>query len=87
MVVVKVKTVWNGRVAVRGRYIRQCLQEESDLTIWHNGDAMVIPFNELFTKRTGMSAEKFGDDFGKFDPDHLHYFKWKPTAVQDRMEL
>jgi len=88
MVRVKVKTVWQGKVAVRDRYVAECREKEQDLVIDHNGGSMRIPWHKIDKKTDGVSREIHRDRYGKTTGGHrLVYFLWKPTVEQGKMDF
>lgn len=81
MIKVKVKTIWQGKVAVRDKYIDEAKATGQGLIIAHKGASMVIPNDEIGNLITGYSERFFADRFS--DKKHqLVYFNWKPTEVQ-----
>lgn len=88
MIKVKVKTLWQGKVGVRDKYVNACREQEQDLVVVHGGGAMSIPHYDLDRRTHGVSREVFKDVHSKNTVGHrLVYFLWKPTVEQGKMEL
>lgn len=52
-----VKSQWQGKVAVRDRYLREVKEKRDGLEIHLREEIMVIPFEELEKKIAGISKE------------------------------
>lgn len=74
----RVKTVWQGKVGVREKYINQAKAEKKDLLIAHDGKEMMITFDEIDDRIIAKSDEKFQDYFSRRPAEYLYYFQWKP---------
>jgi len=85
MVEVVVKTQWQGKVAIRGRYIQQALRSYEGIKIIHNGSSMTIPNKEIYSLIVAKSEQKLRDTFRKYPPDYLYYFNWKPNQKQEQL--
>lgn len=86
MIKVKVKTLWQGKVGIRDRYVVQCQDQEEDLMICHGEGAMLIPWGKLDRRTHGVSKEVHKDRFGR-GGHRLIYFLWQPTAQQAQLKL
>lgn len=84
MIEVRVNTIWQGKVGIRDRYIKEAQETEQGLTIVHREERMAIPFHQLKELIVGKSERPFTDRYGK-DPHYLIYFNWKPEAKQGVM--
>jgi len=82
MVSVRVKTIWQGKVAVRDRYVKEAVEKKQGLLITHGQDKMAIPFTELKRSIAGKSDRRFEDEIGRDKPHYLIYFNWEPIAKQ-----
>lgn len=88
MVEVKVKTTWQGKVAIRDRYFYEAKTKKEDLLIRVGRDIMKIPLTELEDKVVARSEEPVEDKFS--NPPEFHYliyFDWKPTETQEKLFL
>jgi len=79
---VTVTTTWQGKVAVRGQYIREAERTGQDIMIYHDHGSMRIPNHKLYELLVGKSDSKVLDRYGKQEPDYLYYFYWQPDVVQ-----
>lgn len=76
---IKVKTIWQGKVALRKRkYVEKAINENLPLEIQHKGWTMTIDPRDIPQKIVGQSEQPVYDKFGKEPPDYLVYFNWKP---------
>jgi len=83
MVKVKVNTIWQGKVGLRDKYVRQVMDFEADLEISKGSEIMVIPYKNVEKSIVGKSkpmVDKFSNEFHT-----LCYFDWKPTIVQQQL--
>ena len=74
----RVKKTWQGKVAIRDKYMHELRRTKEDLTILCEGRKMIIPFALLEHKFLGMSKQSFFDKFSG-ESHRLAYFDWKPT--------
>jgi len=84
MLKIKVNSTWQGKVALRDKYIRRAEAEREDFLIECGGEKMFIPNKEIKKSIAGISNREFVDKFGG-DPHRLYYFKWKPMTAQSQM--
>jgi hypothetical protein len=80
----KVLTLWQGQVAIRGKYIRRALEAGESITIIHDGAEMTLDKAVIFSSRCGVSDEPVIDKYG-WTADYLHYYLWKPDTKQVKM--
>lgn len=74
----KIKTIWQGKVAMPDRLVEHCINQHEDLVfIRSSTEEMTIPNKEIRRKVTGISKEVFKDKFGKKPDYRLYYFQWK----------
>lgn len=73
---IKVKTLYNGTVGIAEKLVRERVDGNLPLEVWHGDKCMTIPSPEIKGKITGKS-ELFNDRFGGA-PYRLLYFVWKP---------
>jgi len=74
---VKVKSMWNGKVALRDKYIDELHNTQDELVIEMNDKKMTIPFEKLDASIKGKSEQPFYDRFSR-ESHFLIYFDWKP---------
>jgi hypothetical protein len=84
MIKVKVKSLWQNKVAIRDKYLMRALKYKDGLEIHFDTEVMYIPFNEIKNKIAGWSKETVKDLYGKAK-HHLVYFLWRPTDVQQSL--
>ncbi len=77
-IVIRVNTIWNGRVAVRDRYTKQAVAEKLDIQVWHEREVMLIPYDKIQDLKVGISERPMKDKFSE-EYHFLIYFDWKPT--------
>lgn len=73
----KCKTVWQGKVGIREKYIIKALQEKFDIQIIYSGEVMSISNERIKEKIVGRSDKPFYDRFKGLE-HYLIYFDWKP---------
>ena len=81
MIEVKVKTVWQGKVALREKYVHQALETGKGIRISVGDAYMHIPGDEVKKRIVAKSEESFYDKFSK-ERHFLIYFDWKPVKQQ-----
>jgi hypothetical protein len=81
MIRVEVKTIWQGKVAVRDKYVDMALDNREGLIIVHSDDVMVIPFHGIQDRISGRSELPVKDRFSR-DKHFLIYFNWQPDVKQ-----
>jgi hypothetical protein len=81
MITIPVKTLFQGDVGIRDRYIKEAKDTGQSITVVREDGAMLIPNNEMKARCKGRSKKKFMDRFGR-DGHYLYYFNWKPDATQ-----
>ena len=69
--------MWNGKVALRDKYIEEVKKSGDELVIEMNEKKMTIPFEKLETSIKGRSEQSFFDRFSQ-QSHFLIYFDWKP---------
>lgn len=82
MIEITVKTIWNGKIAIRGQYVQESIKTEQDLIIYHNHGSMRIPNHRLYDLLVAKSEHRVVDKYRKLKPDFLYYFNWKPDVQQ-----
>ena len=81
MKTVKVKTCWQGKIALRERYIQDAVKSGEGITILHDGSSMVIPHNEILNRIVCRREYPVKDKFSKA-PEYLFYCDWQTTEAQ-----
>lgn len=84
-VVVKIKTLWEGKVAVKSQAIIRARSDEKDLKIIHKGGSMLIPCEDIVHRIILQSKEYICKFTGK--PYTLYYFWWSPDIVCEQIKL
>lgn len=82
MVKIKVKSTWQGKIAIRSKYLLEAEKNGEGIIIEHNGQQMVIPANEIRSRVAGVSEKPVGDRFGSKEKHYLIYFEFKPDIKQ-----
>jgi len=85
MISTDVKTIWNGMVAIRDKYVKKALKEKRDLEIKHQRERMIIPYGEIKERIHSVSKpvpDKFSDKMHK-----LIYFWWRPHKETEEEKL
>ena len=85
----KIKTIWNGKVALHQKYVKKALENREGLFMVYTGNQrqylnnqMYIPPENLDVGKTGeeLYPERHGKGFYK-----LVYFTWKNCGLQDKL--
>jgi hypothetical protein len=84
MIALSVKSIWQGKCAIRDFYIDDAMLKKTGLHIKYEGEIMEIPFGKIKEKIVARSKKSFLDRFsGKFH--YLYYFDWRPTMKQEKL--
>jgi hypothetical protein len=75
-----VKTIWQGKCGVRGKFLAEIKRTSEMLIIEHNHQLMSIPARKIDELTVG-STELPVKDYFKHEKDYLFYFKWNPDPV------
>ena len=78
-IIVKVKSVWCGQIAVHEKYFSQAQQQNRGLKFVYKKESMSIPANLIGSSVASISAETYSDRYST-EKYHLVYFKWKPDV-------
>jgi len=81
MIKIKVKSLWNGKIGIRDKYVRQAQKEYKDLCISFENRQMIIPFGEIDKMVVGKSENPVKDKFNN-QLHYLIYFFWKASDKQ-----
>lgn len=84
MIKVKVNSIWQGKVALREKYVQEAYEKRTGLEIHHNGSVMVIPYLNIQKRIVGRSDQPVHDKFGG-GFHWLFYFDWKPNINQKKL--
>lgn len=84
MISVRVRSIWQGKVGIRDKYIGKALTDGEGLEITHQSGIMIIPAGEVQKRIVSKSERPFPDRFGK-GWHYLFYFEWKPSVNQIRL--
>jgi hypothetical protein len=85
MILIKAKTLFQGKVGIREQFIKEAIKKKEGLLIRHKNESMAIPFNKLKELIAGKSAQRFPDYYGRRKPEHLIYFFFRPQTTQGAM--
>lgn len=77
MIKVRVKTLWQGQVGVRDKYLKEADQKKEDLVIVVDEETMTISSAELRSRIKAKSDRPFKDRFSN-QSHWLYYYDWKP---------
>ena len=77
MIEVNVKTTWQGKVALREKYVHEALDTGQGIRIVLDSSFMDIPADEVKKKIVARSENSFFDKFSG-ERHFLVYFKWDP---------
>ena len=81
---VTVETLWQNKVAVRDRYIKEATEKQKALVLKFHGDKMRIPFEYITGRILFKSKKPFKDRYS--NAEHwLYYFAWRPEGQQKRI--
>ena len=78
---IEIKTVWQGKVGIRDKYVDKAQNQKKDLYIFKGNDAMIIPWAEINRLIVGKSDFPVPDRYSN-ESHYLVYFDWKPTTLQ-----
>lgn len=84
MIKLEVKSIWQGKVAIRQKYLEQAYKNKKGLEIHHAGSIMLIPFDKIKDSVVAKSEKSVYDKF-KGEYHWLIYFNWKPTILQKQL--
>ena len=84
MIQLRVRSIWNGKIGIRDKYVNQALREKQGLEITCQGEFMIIPVEEVEGKITGKSKEHFKDKFSE-EWHYLIYYNWKANDKQGKL--
>jgi len=82
VICLEVRTLWQGKVAIRDRYVKEAVSKREGLLIKHGEDKMAIPYKKLKESIVGKSDRRFQDQIGRDLPHYLIYFHWEPIVKQ-----
>ena len=83
MIKIKVKTIWQGQVAIRDKYLKQSQETGEDILIIHGSDQMVIPYLTAH-KYKAKSEFPVRDKFSR-ESHYLLYYQWSPSVIQESL--
>jgi len=82
MIICKVDTIWQGKVAIRNKYVNECQEKGEMLRIVHDKGQMTIEPRLIHRRIIGYSEGLYDDKFGSGERHRLVYFRWTPDAQQ-----
>lgn len=81
---IKIKTIWQGKVGVRNKYIDLAEKIKCGLKIVHGGETMYVEPAQLKSSIISRSRELFRDKYSNAS-HFLYYYDWKPEPMQARL--
>lgn len=78
---VKVKSVWQGRVGIRDKYLVRASKEGMEVSC--NNASMSLTPEEVMKKIVAKSERPFYDKFSK-DYHYLIYYNWVPEPTKQQ---
>ena len=84
MIKVKIKSIWQGKVGIRDKYVIKARTEKDDICFIKELDVMIIPFGKLDEAIVGRSEFPVRDKYSK-ESHYMIYFDWKPTTLQKKL--
>lgn len=79
MIKLKIKSIWQGKIGIREKYITQALKEKQDLMFVKGNDYMVVPCDKIHELMVGKSEHPVEDRFSN-EFHYLCYFLWGATT-------
>jgi hypothetical protein len=73
MIIKRVKTIWQGKVAIADKHL--ALAKQGGIQIVHGDKSMTIPAKEVEKRVVARSEESFQDKWSR-ETYHLYYFNW-----------
>jgi len=86
MIRVTIKSLWDGLVGVRDKYIQEAQGKKDDLVLIYGLEQMLIKWQDLHRLMVSKSEHPFKDKFSE-DWHYLCYYKWIPTSKQGVMNF
>lgn len=84
MIPVKVNTTFQGRVAIRDKYIKEAEETNQGIMIGMGDEYMIMPCWKIPNLIKARSPYPVKDRFSR-DSHYLIYFDWRPTGGQRRL--
>lgn len=84
MIKLQIKTLFQGKIGIREKYIHQANEKKEGLEIWHQSSLMEIPFDKIQEKIVMRSEKPVFDKF-KGEYHYLLYFEWRPSVNQKKL--
>jgi len=82
MINIKIKSIWQGKVGIRDKYIVDAFTNKKGLYLTYKDDFMIIPYEEIDRKLITPRIPVMVKDNYSGDVHQLFYFKWKPNKSQ-----
>jgi len=80
-IVIKIRSIWNGQVGIRDKYVKDAVEYNYDLYIVYGDRRMTLENNKIAKSIKGRSNNKFKDKFSN-EWHYLIYFDWKPNEIK-----
>ena len=84
MIIIQVNTTFQGRVAIRNKYLKEAERTGEGIMISLGDEYMIMPNYKIPALRVAMSPFPVKDRYSK-DKHYLIYFNWRPTGGQRRL--
>jgi hypothetical protein len=84
MILIKLKSKWNGMVAIREKYLNEAIKTKQGISMSLNGEIMDIKYNNLISSITARSKKPVLDKYSN-ETHYLIYFNWKPLVNQMKL--
>ena len=78
---IKIKTLWQGKVGIRDKFIKEVQKNREGIQILHANTFMNIGADEISSKIVGKSDFPVKDKYSS-ESHYLLYFLWKPDNSQ-----
>lgn len=80
MIKCRVKTIWQGKVAIRDKYVVDALHYKEGITITVQDRIMTLNAEDVEKMIVAKSEKPFFDRFS-YTSHYLYYFNWKPDPI------
>ena len=84
MINLKIKSIWQGKVGIRDKYVNQALKGQHDICLTKGNDIMILPYADIQGLIVGKSEFPMRDRYSR-ESHYLIYFNWKPTTIQKKL--
>ncbi len=81
MIKLKVKSLWQGKVGIREKYVEEAHRTFQPLLLTYQDQVMLIPREKVQEAIVARSEKPVFDKY-KGEEHYLIYYDWKPTSAQ-----